>query len=81
MNKIGHVLIVIGLVIAAYLILMVTMGTVVDLAETANTTITASSNLTLYPGASEGLIAAPWVLWWVPGTIGMIAIVIILRKP
>ena len=80
MKKLGAVLIVIGVVAACYLVLMTVMGTVTDLAETANATITASSNLTNYPGASEGLIAAPWVLWWVPGTIGMILIVMILRS-
>lgn len=81
MNKIGQVIIVIALVSACYLIILVTMGVVVGLAETANATMTASSNLTNYPGAAEAVLAAPWVLWFVPGVIGMVAIVVIMKRP
>ena len=81
MNKLGGVFIILGLVAAAELLLLVTMGVVVDLAETANATMAASSNLTNYPGAAEVMIAAPWALFFVPPSIGIIAIVIYLRQP
>ena len=81
MNKLGAVLIIIGVVIGCYLILLVTQAVVVNLVESANATITASSNLTNYPGTQGFLLSTPWIMWWVPGVIGMIVIVIILRKP
>lgn len=82
MRKIGHVLIVIGMVIASYLLMLVVIpDVVVPMVETANVTMTASSNLTQYPGASEAMVAAPWVLWFVPAVIGTILIVMIVRQP
>jgi len=79
MNKIGQVTLVIVAVIVLYLIMLVVMPLVSDMASTANTTMAASSNLSNYPGATEGIMAAPWVLWFVPGCIGMILIVVILK--
>ena len=81
MNKIGRVFVVIGLVVACYLVLLVTMPVLNTLIVSANATMTASSNLTSYPGAVEFMIASPWILWWVPGSIGIAVIVIILRRP
>lgn len=80
MGKIGHVIIVVAMVVAVYLLMLVVMPVVVDMSLTANSTMNASSNMSLYPGASPALIASPWVLWFVPGVIGMIAIVVILKK-
>ena len=79
MNKIGQVILVIVAVIALYLIMLVVMPLVSDMAITANATMDTSSNLSNYPGAAEGVMAAPWVLWFVPGCIGMILIVVILK--
>jgi len=82
MNKIGAVIIVMGAVIAVYLLLLVTMPILVDFASTANTTMAATSNMTNYPGTQEAVLSTPWVLWFAPGVIGMIVVVIILkRKP
>lgn len=81
MNKIGQVAIVVAIVIAAYLLLLVTMPILVDFASTANTTMHAGSNMTNYPGTAEGVVAAPWALFFVPGVIGIFAIVVILKKP
>lgn len=81
MNKIGAVAIVIFVVIVCYLILLVAMPIVADLASTANATITASSNLTMYPGTQGFLLSTPWIMFFVPGVIGMVAIIIILKQP
>jgi hypothetical protein len=80
MNKIGHVAIVVVIVAIVYLIMLVVMPVVVDIAATANATANATSNMSQYPGGSEILIAAPWVLWFVPAGIGMISVVIILKR-
>lgn len=82
MHKLGHVAIVIGLVAACYLMMLIVIpDVVVPMIETANATMTASSNLTQYPGTSDFLISIPWIIWFVPASIGGIAIVIIMRRP
>lgn len=80
MNKVGPVAIVVGMIIAAYLLLLVVMPVLVDFSIAANTTAAASSDMSRMPGASETLIAAPWVLLFVPAGIGMIVIVVILKR-
>jgi len=79
MNKVRAIVITIVIVIIVYLLLLVTMPVVSDLASTSNTTMAATSNLTNYPGAAEGVLAAPWVLYFVPGAIGLVVIVFILK--
>jgi len=82
MKKIGQVLIVVFIVTLCYFLLIVIQPTVVELVETANTTMTAvTANVSAYPGSQDTLIATPLILWFVPGVIGMIAVVIILRQP
>lgn len=81
MSKIGAVIVTVVAVIIVYLLMLVVMPVLVDLASTANTTMTATSNLTNYPGAAEGVLVAPWFLWFCPAVIGMIVIVVILKKP
>jgi len=80
MNKMGHVAVVVGLIVVVYLLLLVVMPVITGLASTANTTMAASSNLSNYPGAAEGVLVAPWILWFVPAVIGMIFIVVILKR-
>lgn len=80
MSKIGQVVVVVAMVIAAYLFLLVAMPILVDFASTANATMVASSNMSNYPGTASFLISSPWILFFVPGTIGIAAIVIILKK-
>lgn len=81
MNKLGTVTIIVGVVIIAYLFLLVVMPVMVDAVSTANTTMAATSNMSNYPGTQEATLATPWVLFFVPGVIGMIAIVITLKRP
>ncbi len=80
MGKIGQVIIVLVGVIILYLLLMPIMPILTEFASTSNTTMAATSNLTNYPGAAEGVLMAPWLLWFVPGTIGMVLIVVILKR-
>jgi len=69
------------MVFIAYLAMLIIMPFVSDMASTANVTMAASSNLTNYPGSAEAVLAAPWILWWVPGVIGMVLVVIVLKQP
>lgn len=81
MSKFGSIALIVGFVIAAYLLLMAVMPVITDAASTANTTMSASSNMSNYPGTLEGVLAAPWMLWFAPGVIGMAAIIIKLKMP
>lgn len=80
MRKIGLVAVVCFLVGICYLLMLVVMPVATDLAATSNATMQASSNMTLYPGAAESVVAMPWVMWFAPGVIGMAVIVFILKK-
>lgn len=80
MHKILAIAIVCGGVIIVHLLLLVVMPILADFASTANLTMTASSDLTKYPGSAEGVLVAPWVLWFVPGALGIVIIVGILRS-
>ena len=81
MHKIGRIAIVVVMVIAVYLFMLVVMPTIVDIVSSANSTMDASSNMSMYPGTSPAVLATPWFLWFVPGVVGMIAVVVILKKP
>ncbi len=81
MNKIGAVITVVVLIIGTYLFLLVVMPIISDLALSANTTMNATSNMSLYPGTSGFLMSTPWILFFIPGIIGIALIVVILRMP
>ena len=76
--QVGLVCIGVGIL---YLFMMVIMPVMTDLASTANTTMGVSSNVSNYPGAQEGVLAAPYFLWFVPGGLGMVSVIFILLKP
>lgn len=78
MNKFGALLIIIGGVVFAYIILTAIQGAMVDIVSSANTSITA--NTTNMPGAREGLLAMPWVLYFIPAIMGIVAVVMVLRS-
>lgn len=81
MNKFGAVFAISALIIVVYLFLLVIMPIITDLALTANTTMNATSNMSLYPGTSGFLMSIPWIVFFVPGVIGIAIIVVILRTP
>ena len=81
MGKVGAVIVVVAATIIVYVLLLVTMPILTDFASTANTTMAATSNLTNYPGAAEGVLMAPWLVWFAPGVICMTVVVVILKRP
>lgn len=81
-NKFGQVAIVVGIMGILYLLLLVVMPVLTDIASTANVTAHVTRNASsVYPGSTSFLLASPWILWWAPGVIGMIVVVIILKRP
>lgn len=81
MNKFGAVITIVVLIVAVYLLLLVIMPILTSTALTANTTMNATSNMSLYPGTSGFLMSIPWIVFFVPGVIGIALIVVILRMP
>ena len=81
MNKIGQVILVVFGVSILYLLMLVVIPIMMDMASSANATITLESNPANYPGGTSFLFVIPWICWWVPGCIGMSAIIVILKKP
>ena len=81
MRQLGYVLIVIVMVALCYVTMLVYMPVINTMVQTANATITASgANLTAMPGSTSFLISTPWLMWFAPAVIGMIAVCIILRE-
>jgi len=78
MNKFGALLIIIGGVVFAYIILTAIQGAIVGIVSSANASITA--NVSNMPGAQEGLLAMPWVVYFIPAIAGIVAVVWILRS-
>ena len=81
MNKLGAILFTIIMVSICYLFLLVVMPFLSDIASTTNISLEASHNMSLYPGTAPAVLSTPWVLWFVPGFIGIVAVILILRQP
>jgi hypothetical protein len=80
-NKAIAIAISLGIMIAVYLIMMIVVPLLSDFASTANTTMSASSNMSNYPGTLEFLLSMPWILWFVPAALTVVAVIFILRQP
>ena len=81
MNKIGAVITVVGIVFILYLILLVVVPWLSDITVSVNSTLDSTSNMSLYPGTSDFLLSTPWIMFFVPGAIGIALIIVILRMP
>lgn len=79
-NKIKLVALIIAGVILCYVFLTIIMPIFVDFASTANTTIAESSNWSDYPGTQAALVGAPFWIYFIPGIVGMAAIVVVLKS-
>lgn len=80
MGKVRMTLLLIGALLVVYLIMLVTIPVITDIASSVNTTMAASTNMTNFPGAQGALLGAPWWLWWAPFGIGCVVEVQILRS-
>ena len=76
MGKLGRLIIIIGLVIMAYLMLMVLQPFTNVAIQTAN----ASANWSNFPGGQEAIVGYPFWVYLIPFLIGMLAVVGILRS-
>lgn len=79
MTKLRDVGIIIVLVAVLYGLMALFMPIIADLSTDAQATMDAEHDMTDYPGSSEAMGSAPWLLWFVPALIGGVVIVIRLR--
>ena len=79
-NKIFTLAIIWGAVIFAYLLLGFTMGMHNQIVSDTLTSFNASANMTLFPGTYEAVASAPVWLWFIPGPVGIVVTVIILKR-
>lgn len=68
-------------VIFAYIILTAAMPAINEIVETTNSTLTATSNMSNYPGTQEAILYAPMWIWFIPGLVGVVSSVIIFKMP
>jgi len=70
------IIVTVGLVILAYIMLMMLRPFIGDAVETAN----ASANWTNFPGGQEAIVGFPYWAYFIPAGIGLVAVVGILRS-
>ena len=67
-------------IIIAYLALAFMFPAFVEIVSTANTSIAASANMSNFPGTLPVVNSAPLWIWAVPGLVGIVGTVIVLKK-
>lgn len=78
MNKLGAIILIIIFAATGFWLYNIAASPIiVEQANTANTTIAASGNMTNYPGLGAGLVASPW---WLLFAIPVIAVVVIVQR-
>ena len=80
MNKFFGIVIVVVIVIFVYLILAVTMPAINEISTAAAVSLNATSNMSNYPGTLEVVESSPWWMWALPGAVGMVVIIVMLKK-
>lgn len=79
-SKIGGLIITWVVIVFLYIVLAASMPGINDIISEASAALTATSNMTNYPGTKEAIDSAPVWLWFIPGGIGFIATVVMLKK-
>ena len=77
MNKLGQILIVFVFVTVAYIMLMLLQPFTNSVVATANV---STANWTNFPGGQEAVVGWPLWSYFVPISIGLVAVVSILRS-
>jgi len=63
-----------------YAMLAIFIKFLADTTVSVNQELAATSNMAAYPGTSDFLLASPWVLYIAPAVIGIITIVVVLKR-
>ena len=51
-----------------------------DTTISVNATLMGAHNMTRYPGTLGFLLSTPWILYFVPAVIGIVLVVLILKR-
>jgi len=80
MAKIKAIGILMIVVVTCYVVLALFIGFLADQTVATNTALDVAHNMTRYPGTSGFLLFTPWLMYFVPAILGIIFLVIILRR-
>ena len=76
MKKVGTLALIIFTIGFVYLMLLVFQPTINSMAETANSSV----NATTYPETQAVIQGFPFWIWLVPASVGMVAVVVTLSE-
>ncbi len=80
MTKVKLIAGIISFVIIAYLILLAVFPTILVIFQGVSATLAARPNIARYFGAVDLVAYLPWLFWFLPATIGIIGVVIVLKQ-
>lgn len=80
MSKFKQIAWVIVGVSIVYVMLAIFIKFLADTTVSVNQQLAATSNMAQYQGTSGFLLASPWILYMAPACLGIIAIVVILKR-
>ena len=80
MKKIGILILMWASISLAYVIIAVSMPTVQSLTDNTATELQATSNMSDYPGTLEAVNSFPLFAWFIPGAVGIVVTVVMLKK-
>jgi len=79
-KKIGYMILMWFMISFVYVILAASMPALTQMSGEAATTMTATSNMTNYPGTMAAVQAFPVYVWFIPGGVGIIATAVFLKS-
>lgn len=80
MSKFRQVAWVIAGVTLLYVMLAIFIDFLAGITVSVNQALDVAHNMTQYEGTSGFLLATPWILYIAPAVIGIISIVVILKR-
>ena len=79
-NKLITVGIIWASVIVTYLIFAFTIPMYTEIVNDTLVSYNATANMSHFPGTYAATAAAPVYLWFIPGPVGLIATVVVLKR-
>lgn len=80
MNKLKSVILLILATAGCYVVLALFINFLAERTVATNTALAAAHNMSQYPGTSGFLLYVPWLMYFVPGVIAIIWLVVILKR-
>lgn len=78
-KKIGMTVLIWFGVIFAYIIMAAAMPAFSGLVDSTSAALQATSNMSNYPGLLSGIQASPVYVWFIPGGVGIVGSVVVLK--